>query len=136
MIGDACVFALTQITNDFACEYGELVTRRAGPDIACHNEQYQSKCISVYQQLKKIGLNEFEFEDDLTQVPHGVWSKIQFGGLLALQAICDPSKNKAKLENISQTIAVVLQQFDQLDELPTQQISMGMRNYKTRRRKK
>ncbi len=30
MIGDACVFVLTQISNDFDCEYGDLATRRAG----------------------------------------------------------------------------------------------------------
>ena len=65
MIGDACVFALTQISNDFACEYGDLVARRAGPDIACRSQQYQLQCSCVYEKLKLAGLAEFEFEDGM-----------------------------------------------------------------------
>lgn len=135
MIGDACVFALTQISNDFACEYGELVTRRAGPDIACHSIEHQVKCNDVYEYLKKIGLAEFEFEDDLTQVPHGIWVKIQFGGLLGLQALVS-EHNASQLENISQTITAVHNENQQLEKMPTDQIVESMKNYRSRRRKK
>ena len=63
MIGDACVFALTQVANEFDCELGDLVTRRAGPDIACRSQKHQQQCLCVYEQLKQAGLAEFEYED-------------------------------------------------------------------------
>lgn len=135
MIGDACVFALTQITNQFDCEYGELVTRRAGPDIACHSLDNQKMCISVYEYLKTIGLAEFEFEDDLTKVPHGVWAKIQFGGLMGLQSLSMPDSNQ-RLANISQTIQAVVEQNEELNELPVEKIIASMKSYRTRRGKK
>ncbi len=135
MIGDACVFALTQITNDFACEYGELVTRRAGPDIACHSADHQKKCQDVYEYLKKIGLTLFEFEDDLAQVPHGIWVKIQFGGLLGLQTLVS-GQDASHLENISHTIIAVLEENKCLEQMPTDQIIVSMKNYRSRRRKK
>lgn len=84
MIGDACIFALTQVSNEFDCEYGDLVTRRAGPDIACRSQTHQQQCSCVYEKLKQVGLSEFDYEDDLAQVPHGIWAKIQFGGLLGM----------------------------------------------------
>lgn len=135
MIGDACVFALPQISNDFACEYGELVTRRAGPDIACKSPVMQQQCACVYERLKQIGLSEFEFEDDLTQVPHGVWIKIQYGGLLGLNALCNVS-DKRPLDNIAATIQLVLQQYSQLETMPSEQITASMKAYRTRRKKK
>lgn len=135
MIGDACVFALPQISNDFACEYGELVTRRAGPDIACKSPAMQQQCACVYERLKQIGLTEFEFEDDLTQVPHGVWAKIQYGGLLGLDALCNNS-DKHMLDNIAGTIQLVMQQYSELGMLPVEQITMSMKAYRTRRNKK
>ncbi len=135
MIGDACVFALTQIANDFACEYGELVTRRAGPDIACKSEVKQKQCIYVYEYLKQLGLNDFGYEDDLTQVPHGVWSKIQYGGLLGLNELCEIPQ-QSNIDNISGVIEAVMQQFPNFEELPSLQVIASMQAYRARRRKK
>ncbi len=135
MIGDACIFALTQISNQFDCEYGDLVTRRAGPDIACQSESCRERCLVVYEWLKQIGLEEFEFEDDLTKVPYGVWAKIQFGGLLGLQNLL--SKNDSeKVENITEMIELVEQQFGQLNEVPYRDVLPAMKSYRTRRKKK
>jgi len=135
VIGDACVFALPQVSNEFACEHGKLVTRRAGPDIACQSPAMQQQCACVYERLKQIGLTEFEFEDDLTQVPHGVWAKIQFGGLLGLDALCNDSDKRA-LDNIAGTIQLVMQQYSELGMLPVEQITASMNAYRNRRRKK
>jgi len=135
VIGDACVFALPQVSNEFACEHGKLVTRRAGPDIACNSPAMQQQCACVYERLKQIGLTEFEFEDDLTQVPHGVWAKIQFGGLLGLDALCNDS-DKRTLDNIAGTIQLVMQQYSELGMLPVEQITASMNAYRNRRRKK
>ncbi len=134
MIGDACVFALTQITNDFACEHGELVTRRAGPDIACQSQAMQQKCSCVYEVLKKTGLDVFELDDDLTQVPHGVWKKIQYGGLLGLESICF-NKQVEKVNNIASTIQIALEQYEQIDTVPKDIIIDAMKSHRTRRRK-
>ena len=135
MIGDACVFALTQISNDFACEYGELVTRRAGPDIACQSADMQAQCMSMYEQLKIIGLAEFEFEDDLTQVPHGVWAKIQFGGLLGLSHIA-MGEEQSTVDNIASTIKNVMQENAQLDDSSQDQVIASMKAYRSRRGKR
>ena len=139
MIGDACVFALTQIANEFACEHGELVTRRAGPDIACQSATSQQQCIEVYEYLKNIGLAELGYEDDLTQVPHGVWSKIQFGGLLGLNQLCNFSsetRQQEKLENISQLIETVTQEYADIEAMPVDKVIAAMHAYRSRRRKK
>ncbi len=113
---DACVFALTQITGDFGCDYGELVTRRAGPDIACSSEQMHKKCVCVYEHLKRAGLSAFGYEDDLTQVPHGIWAKIQYGGLLALQSESGVCDDESGVSNIASVIQATVQQNEDLDQ--------------------
>ncbi len=135
MIGDACVFALTQIANEFSCQHGELVTRRAGPDIACHSEQHQQQCSCAYEQLKQAGLDAFEYEDDLTQVPHGVWVKIQFGGLLGMQKVLQ-DKTDNKIENITSVIQTLHAQYDEIESFPYKSLVPDMQRYSARRRRK
>ena len=135
MIGDACVFALTQISNDFACEYGDLVARRAGPDIACRSQQYQLQCSCVYEKLKLAGLAEFEFEDDLTKVPHGVWAKIQYGGLIGLQGLVD-KESAGEVDNIINTVQSAIDLYGTLDQIPYNETIASMHKYKMRRKKK
>lgn len=132
---DSCCFAITQISNEFGCQHGELVTRRAGPDIACQSAACQEKCITVHDHMKKTGLNAFDYEDDLTQVPHGVWVKIQFGGLLGLQAVVN-AESVSTLENIYDLIQGAEQKYKHLDQLPYDELVTAMQNYKARRRKK
>lgn len=135
MKNDACVFAITQIANEFGCAHGELVTRRAGPDIACHSETMCGECRYVHEQLKIVGLAEFEFEDDLTQVPHGVWMKIQYGGLQGLQKIIGLADDLLPVENISAVIASANQQYKGLSNIPYQELVASMRQHKSKRRK-
>ena len=135
MVKDHCVFALPQITEDFACQHGELVTRRAGPDVACHSETMCQLCSEVYEQFKVVGLAAFEYEDDLTQVPHSIWSKIQYGGLLGLQNLLGLPSPPAKVENIAAVIEQALQQYQQLEQLPYQDIVPAMQEYRIKRRR-
>ncbi len=135
MIGDACVFALTQVSNEFDCELGDLVTRRAGPDIACRSPQHQQQCSCVYEQLKQAGLAEFEYEDDLAQVPHGVWAKIQFGGLHGLHALV-ANDGPEEIKNITNTIQSVIELYGTLEKIPYNETIQGMQNYRTRRKRK
>ncbi|MFK7795664.1 MAG: hypothetical protein AB8B89_09960 [Gammaproteobacteria bacterium] len=135
MIGDACVFALTQIANEFSCEHGELVTRRAGADIACQSDQHQQQCSCVYEQLKETGLDAFDYEDDLTQVPHGVWVKIQFGGLLGMQKAIKGNA-ESKVENITSVIQMLYANYSQIELFPYKNIVPDMQGYSARKRRK
>lgn len=132
---DHCVFALPQIAEDFACQHGELVTRRAGPDIACHSETMCQLCSEVYDQLKVAGLAAFEYEDDLTQVPHSIWAKIQYGGLLGLQNLLGLPSQPSKVENIADVIEQAMQQYQHLEQLPYQDIVPAMQEFRIKRRR-
>lgn len=132
---DGCCFAITQISNEFDCQYGELVTRRAGPDIACQSAMCRQKCLTVYEHMKNTGLDAFDYEDDLTQVPHGVWVKIQFGGLLGLQAEIGLEQANT-IKNIADLIQSAEQSFKQLELIPYDNLVTAMQSYKARRRKK
>ena len=135
MTSDVCVFALPQISEDFACEYGELVTRRTGPDIACSSMQKCQQCAEVYEQFKAVGLPTFEYEDDLTQVPHGVWTKIQYGGLLGLQRHLGGQSDNTQVDNISAVITQAIHQYGSVELLPYQDLVPAMQAHKIKRRR-
>lgn len=135
MNNDRCVFALTQVSEDFACRHGELVTRRTGPDIACNSAQMCRVCGEVYEQFKAVGLAAFEYEDDLTQVPHSIWAKIQYGGLLGLQSLLESTPARDKVDDIAALIEQGVQQYERPERLPYQNIVPAMQAYKIKRRR-
>ena len=135
MSNDSCVFALPQISEDFSCEFGELVTRRAGPDIACNSVEMCQLCDSVYTQMKAAGLPAFEYEDDLTQVPHGIWVKIQYGGLLGLQQELNGQQDKDKVDNISAVIQQAIHLYEGVEQLPYPNLVPAMQSYRIKRRR-
>ena len=136
MRNNRCVFALPQIAEDFSCQYGELVTRRAGPDIACSSDRMCQLCSNLYEQFKIAGLAAFEYEDDLTQVPHSVWVKIQYGGLLGLQNTLDLQAGQTAVANIATLVEQAVQNYECLERLPYQDIVPVMREFRMRRRRK
>ena len=110
MIDCKCSFSITLIREDFACEMAQLVTRRAGPDIACSSMQGSENCQQLYADLKDIGLPAFDAEDDLLKTPASVFTKIQFAGLLGLQKIVNHEELlPKKVDNIYQLVEQVLQ---------------------------
>ena len=89
----------------------------------------------MYEQFKIVGLREFAYEDDLTQVPHGIWTKIQYGGLLGLQKEVDLGANEAVVEDISNLINTAINQFNHIDQLPYPNLVPAMLAYKIKRRR-
>lgn len=135
MSSDACAFAVTQISNQFACEYGKLVTRRAGPDISCQSDQMCARCNRVHEHFKRVGLSAFDFADDLNEVPHGTWLKIQFGGLLGMQAELGLQGDAENIRNIAAVIEQAEHAFSSIDAFPYENLVPAMQSYKTKRRR-
>ena len=110
MIDCKCSFSITLITEDFACEKAQLVTRRAGPDIACLSKQGSENCQRLYAELKNVGLPAFDAEDDLLKTPASVFTKIQYAGLLGLHKKINGDESlPKKVDNIYKLVAQALQ---------------------------
>lgn len=131
-----CSFAITLIKEDFACEKAQMVTRRAGPDIACTSEDASNQCNRLLSAFKTVGLLAFDAEDDLLKTPHSVYSKIQFGGLLGLAADIGNTSGQERIENIYQLVDQALQRYQSIDNIPHQQYVSPMMKFKIKRKKK
>ena len=79
-----CPFSATLVRDDFACRHASQVVCRGGVEIACASAADHQRCTALLQAFKAVALPAFEVSDDLTQMPHSVLVKIQFGGLLVL----------------------------------------------------
>lgn len=131
-----CVFSATQITGQFACEKGQQVTRRGGPDIACTSEVVHQRCARLFQRMKDVALPAFGVEDDLLSMPHSVQVKIQFGGLLGLQRLLDDgAADSPEVKNIDSLIGRALEQYGGLEAIPCPAFVEDMISYKLKRRR-
>ncbi len=132
MIDYKCSFSITLITEDYSCEKAQLVTRRAGPDIACACEQASKNCKHVYSKLKDVGLPAFDAQDDLLKTPASVFSKIQFGGLLGLyKLVKEDESSELKIDNIFRLVEKAEKQPYNYQKLVT-----DMTSYKIKRQKR
>lgn len=130
-----CPFRATIMTRTFACTHASEITRREGPDIGCDSEELNSKCIECYTALKTRALPELGYSDDLTETPASVLQKIQFGGLLGLNAATSQSEANESIENISALIGQSYAQYSELDNFPYSQCLQYIKSYKLKRRR-
>lgn len=130
-----CPFRATIMTRNFACSHACEITRREGPDIGCDSEEFNEKCNACFSELKNRALPEMGYNDDLTEMPASVVQKIQFGGLLALQASTKGTANNEKVENISALIKTVYDQYGDINQIPYEQCLESIKSYKLKRRR-
>lgn len=144
MIDCKCSFAITLIKDDFSCQQAQSVARRGGPDIACASEAGSERCKQFYQQLKQVGLPAFDAEDDLLKTPASVYSKIQFGGLLALSKIVftdtanedsQEGVENTRVDNIFQLLELVEARYEVLSNIPYSELVDNMTAFKIKRKK-
>ncbi len=137
MIDCKCSFVATLITEDYACEKAQLVTRRAGPDIACTSEAGSQCCVQLYNQFKAVSLPAFGAEDDLLKTPASVYNKIQYGGLLALKkaVVMDDNTQDRKVDNIFDLVQHAEIKFKSIENIPFDQFVENMKEFKIKRKK-
>ncbi len=131
-----CSFVATLIKEDFACEMAQMVTRRAGPDIACNSETASTQCKQLLAVLKNVGLPAFDAKDDLLKTPHSVFTKIQFGGLLGLAQEIENTSDLNHVDNIYQLVKHAIQRYNSIDEIPHQNYVQNMVGYNIKRKRK
>lgn len=131
-----CPFQTPIIAEDFACQLGQAVTVRNTPQIHCRSEQALQRCQRVYDHLKTVGLPAFGMEDDLTSTPHNVYLKIQYGGLLGLQAMSGTAaESQGKIADIHDLIETVTSGGDRTDSIAYAELAPWMLDQQTKRRR-
>ncbi|MDH5512031.1 MAG: hypothetical protein OEY27_02365 [Gammaproteobacteria bacterium] len=130
-----CAFSSTLVTNRFACDKGEQVTRRSGPDVACTSDAAHQRCEQLYDQMKFAALPAFGVQDDLLTMPHSVMLKIQHGGLLGLQRLLEPgAAGSGEVKNIHGLVAQAVEKYGSVEAIPCPALVADMSGYKLRRR--
>jgi hypothetical protein len=88
----------------------------------------------VFQHLKQTALPAFGVEDDLLSMPHSVLVKIQFGGLLGLQRLVEPTSG-AEVKDIDALLAHTLEKYPDLAALESAALAADMTAYQLKRRR-
>jgi len=131
-----CPFQTTIIAEDFGCHFAQSVTVRNSPQVHCQSEQALQQCQRVYEHLKRAGLAGFGMEDDLTTTPHNVYLKIQYGGLLGLQArVSGTPVGECSLADIHQLLSAATHDGRDTDTLPYEDLVPLMQAQQTKRRR-
>ena len=132
-----CPFTAPLVKKDFQCPQADEVIRRGGSEIACKNRASYGQCTKMHTQMKLSALAAMDLEDDLLTVPHNTLVKIQYGGLLGLQAMMSPEKaNSTQIENIEALIAQARSTYGELTNVPLETINEVITHFKTQRRRK
>jgi hypothetical protein len=136
MAAPKCPFMTPIISKDFACSLGQAVTVRNTPQVHCRDPQALAVCQALHERLKAAGLTAFDMEDDLTSTPHNVYLKIQYGGLLGLQADSGlPVPVAGEIADVHALVDHVTVQGSGLDAIDYAALAGRMTDYKPKRRR-
>mgnify|MGYP001825440563 CR=1 FL=1 len=126
-----CPFSAPLVAEDFACRHAEAVIRRGGTEIACHAGTSRARCIELHQAMKAVALAEQGYEDDLTQVPHSLLVKIQYGGLLGLQRLTGQGGETATtVADIDSLVESARLRFGTVSDIPCTELCTDMTGYR------
>ena len=128
-----CPFQVPQIKKDLACTLGIEVTRRDGAAIACQSSVASRHCCELYEHLKQVGLEAFDMNDDLLEVPQSLYIKVQYGGLLGLQRLLGNARQD--IADISSLVAQLHERYDTIDNVPCEQVQADIKSHTVRRKK-
>ncbi len=130
-----CPFGATLAREIFGCTHAEPVIRRGGTEFSCRDQPAHARCSQLFGMLKDAALTAFDVEDDLTQMPHSVLVKVQFGGLLGLQRITlEKPPETDRVADIDALVAAAAARFENLQSIPCDQLTGDMTGYTLSRR--
>lgn len=126
-----CPFSAPLVAGDFACRHAEAIIRRGGTEIACQAGTSRAHCIELHQAMKAVALAEQGYEDDLTQVPHSLLVKIQYGGLLGLQRLTGQGGETATtVADIDSLVEFARLRFGTVSDIPCTELCTDMTGYR------
>ena len=126
-----CPFSAPLVAEDFACRHAESVIRRGGTEIACQAEVSRARCIELHQAMKAVALADQGYEDDLTQVPHSLLVRIQYGGLLGLQRLTGQDSDAATtVADIDSLVEAARVHFGSVSDIPCTELCADMTGYR------
>lgn len=132
-----CPFTAPLVKKDFLCPQADEVIRRGGSEIACKNPDSHSRCTQLHALVKSSALAAMDLEDDLLTLPHNTLVKIQYGGLLGLQAMMLPDKaDSTQVENIESLVSQAISSYGDPAHVPLESINAAIINFKTQRRRR
>ena len=77
------------------------------------------RCAGLHQAIKAEALADHDYADDLTQVPHSLLVRIQYGGLLGLQRLlAEGGRTGAGIQDIDGLVEATLAHFGSLSDIP------------------
>ena len=129
-----CAFNSTLLGEQFGCARAQAIVRRGGPDVACRSEPAHARCERVFQHLKQAALPAFGVEDDLLSMPHSVLVKIQFGGLLGLQRLIEPTAG-IEVKDVDALLTRAEKKFTDLAAINYPSLANDMTAYPLKRRR-
>lgn len=131
-IDTVCPFSAPQIKGEFACKLGQEVTRRDGVNVLCQSTDAHRQCCDLYEHLKQVGLPAFDITE-ASQVPHSVYIKIQYGGLLGLQSLL--GNKQQKIDDISMLIERLQACYGTITQVPCRKVQADIVSHKLRHRR-
>ena len=128
-----CAFSQTLLQEEFGCRNALAITRREGPDVCCTSAPAHADCAAFFERMKAAALAEMAMVDDPLQMPRSVVVKVQFGGLLGLQAALDATADR--VEDIAGLVSQALARFGDPADLPYDKLAEDIAGYQIKRRR-
>jgi len=129
----ACVFEKAILSTRCACEKSRRVNIAEREGVACVSKNACDMCMILLKALSKNAQFALKLQHPIYPLPHSKAMKVQCGGLLGVQSILSAKLlNSKNIENIYTIVAQAIEKFEQLDNLPYNEIVKFINHYEPR----
>ena len=118
--------------NNFTCPNADEVIRRGGSEYVCLETDSHALCSEVHISCKQAYLDSKGLEDNLLNLPHSTYVKIQLGCVLGLHSAL--GRESTNIENIGMLVVEAIDQYKTIDNLPYALLNESIATYKLPKR--
>lgn len=129
-----CPFEKAILTSRCGCEKFQRLNIAEREAAACVSVSAQKQCVELLEQLYQNARFALQQSDLNSPLAHAQMMKLQCGGLQGLQSLLQPSK-KDNVTNINDLIASVFSKYDDLKQIPFQEVVQFISHYQVRKKR-
>jgi hypothetical protein len=131
----ACPFAKAILSGRFGCSLAQGINLAERHAVGCLDAVACKSCNVLLERLRHNALFALKVNSLNAPIPHAKELKVQFGGLLGLQANLHPElAGAAGVANIHEVVEQAQARYRDLDDLPYSEIVKSIAVVEVRRR--
>ena len=131
-----CVFEKALTNNQCKCRFSQHFWLADREGYACKSHEISINCRDILKKLRENARFSLKLPAVAEKLPHNMDLRVQVGGLRGLRAVLGADEKAALVIDIRALVEQAVQQYENMDALPYNEIVQSIASFQLRKRSK